>query len=92
MMSGRNLSSWVADRIAEKEERPREDEFEACVQAHESVVDDWTEHHDDRPDGVRERVWLDPLYEPVNPTETEKRFVKKRKIRRRTLEWRGDLS
>ena len=91
MMSGRNLSSWVADSLAEEEERPREEEFARRVRAHESVKEDWTERFDDRPEDIRPAVWHDPLYEPSNPTEKEARFIKTRHIRRRVLEWTGDL-
>jgi len=90
-IEGRDESSRAADALAEERDRSREREFAAQVRAHESVIDDWTEHHSDRPDDVREAVWLDPLFEPEDPSEAEHRFVKTRKIRRRTLEWRGDL-
>jgi hypothetical protein len=88
---GQQEASRVADGLVEERDRSREREFAAQVRAHESVIDDWTEHHDDRPDDVRAEVWFDPLHEPSNPTDAEKRFLQMRKIRRRTLEWRGDL-
>jgi hypothetical protein len=59
------------------------------VVAHASVLEDWTEHHDERPEDVRREVWVDPFFEPVNPTHPERRFVQTRRIRQRTLRWRG---
>jgi hypothetical protein len=82
-------ASRVADGLVEERDRSREREF--ATRAHESVIDDCTEHHDDRPDDVREEVWLDPLHEPSDPSEAEERFLQTRKIRRRPLEWKGDL-
>lgn len=61
------------------------------IRAHQSTVEDWTRHRDDRPEGVREEVWRDPLFEPAEPaSEQEARFVRTRRLRRRQLrQWGG---
>lgn len=49
------------------------------VHAHESAVDEWTQHRDERPADIREEVWRDPLYSPVEPANAvEARFLETR--------------
>ena len=75
-------------RRRKREQRDREEGILAVgeiVEAHESVKEDWTNRYDSRPTDVRERVWFDPLFTPVDATEKEEKFIRTRRIRRRNL-------
>lgn len=82
---------WAHARLEQREDphRDREEAFRRHALAHESVVSDWTKHRDERPEGVREELWKDPLYDPDNPSEIEKRFLRTRRKRRQHLRWSG---
>lgn len=80
-----------AVRRRKREQRERQEGILAAgeiVEAHESVKEDWTNRHDSRPTDVRERVWFDPLFTPVDATEKEQQFIKTRRIRRRNLRFK----
>lgn len=93
MMHGCSCRVDAARNAARRRQERREGKpaFVRHIRAHQSVVEDWTRHRDDRPEGVREEVWCDPLYTPDSPaTEQEARFLQTRRLRRRQLRLWGD--
>lgn len=84
--NGRDEAALHADTLAEEDaERYGLRKRDLRVAAHESVMEDWAENHDDKPAAIRPVVWLDP-FTPATPiNETERRFLHERRGRERTL-------
>lgn len=84
--NGRDEAALHADVLAEEDaERYGLRKRDLRAAAHASVMEDWTENHDDRPSAIRPEVWIDP-FTPATPiNETERRFLRERSIRERSL-------
>ena len=86
-------SSRVADRIAEEEAEEhalRGRDLRAA--AHASVLEDWTECHEDRPAAIRPEVWVDPFSRATPINDTEARFLATVRIRERVIVWKQSES
>lgn len=91
-IEGRDEASRHADVLAEDDaERYGLRDRDLRAAAHASVIDDWTQYHEERPPEIRFEVWVDPFSQAEPRNEMEERFLKRRRIRERTLVWKyGD--
>lgn len=91
---GQNEASRIADVLAERDaEEHALHQRDLRAAAHASVMEDWTEHGTERPPKIRFELWVDPFSQAEPANEAERRFLKTRRIRERTLSLtRGDDS